>query len=155
MELPTVSKEAAKKEKLVLYLGYSLNNENKFISQIQNSSIEELLKQKENVKKYEQMGFIPYFKLDPDMQENIRLNKKLIRNNFKFKDMLSFLQSVKDKVNNDSLLPVINSLLLNYLSKNNDCIDYIDNKGLEMVINFCLFIFINILKTSPKIYLGT
>ena len=87
------------------------------------------------------MGFIPYYKLDPDMQENIRMNKRLVRNNFKFKDMFSFLQSVKDKVNNDSLLPVINSLLMNYLSKNNDFIDYIDNKGLEMVINFCLFIF--------------
>ena len=141
MENTTVSKEASKKEKLVLFLSYSLTDNNPFKSQIENTTIEELIKQKENVSKYEKMGFIPYYKLDPDMQENIRMNKRLVRNNFKFKDMFSFLQSVKDKVNNDSLLPVINSLLMNYLSKNNDFIDYIDNKGLEMVINFCLFIF--------------
>ena len=141
MENTTASKEASKKEKLVLFLSYSLTDNNPFKSQIENTTIEELIKQKENVTKYEKMGFIPYYKLDPDMQENIRMNKRLVRNNFKFKDMFSFLQSVKDKVNNDSLLPVINSLLMNYLSKNNDFIDYIDNKGLEMVINFCLFIF--------------
>lgn len=141
MENTTASKEASKKEKLVLFLSYSLTDNNPFKSQIENTTIEELIKQKENVSKYEKMGFIPYYKLDPDMQENIRMNKRLVRNNFKFKDMFSFLQSVKDKVNNDSLLPVINSLLMNYLSKNNDFIDYIDNKGLEMVINFCLFIF--------------
>ena len=141
MEETTASKEASKKEKLVLFLSYSLNNKNPFKSQIEHATIEELTKQKENVMKYEKMGFIPYYKLDPDMQENIRLNKKPLRNDFKLKDMFTFLQSIKDKVNNDSLLPVINSILMSYLSKNNDLIDYIDNNGLEMVINFCLFIF--------------